>query len=209
MKKHIILFALIALSITLFSSCLLLYFKTRRPPGRTINNNKEMAKLIPTLRKDVSLIIEKLETLRLGLAKEKEYAIFISTDIGGGGYLYRDGDWIYGREYYPQILMLDRYEYGDHFYNFAERLEEFSAEEVDAIHYLLLSNALQLNASSIHFSSGNRPLYAVFARDGRYTLSIFYFDTDKDGDLSHFRRSDYVEELVSNYWLVMWFREYQ
>ena len=209
MKKHIILFTLIALSITLFSSCLLLYFKTRRPPGLTINNNKEMAKLIPVLIKDVPLIIEKLETLRLGLAIEKEYSIELTTL--GGGYLYCDGDWIYRDEYKydPQILMSYRYEYGYHSYNFSERLEEFSAEEIDAIHYLLSSNALQMNASSIHFGSGDwQSPYAVFAHDDRYILGIYYFNTAENEKLIHFRHRDYVEELEGNYWLVMWFREY-
>jgi hypothetical protein len=174
-----------------------------------------MAKLIPVLREEASLIIEKLEILRLGLAKEKEYAIYSSTYLGSGGYLYRNGDWIYRSdyeydyEYDPQILISDNNQYRAHFYDFAERLEEFSAEEVNAIHYLLFSNSLQMNALSIiHFDVGIRAPYAVFLDDRRYMLGIYYFASDANEDLKHFRRSDYVEELAGNYWLVMWFREY-
>ena len=210
MKKHkTALFAAIIISMAFFYNGL----GCARPLGLTINNNKKMAKLIPVLREDAPLIIEKLEILRLGYAKENEYSIYLSADqyLGRGGYLYRDGDYIYrGDNNYegdPLILMSDSYSGGGSFYNFTERQEKFSAEEIDAVNYLLLSDELQLNVLSFHFVVDNwASPYAVFAGDDWYALGIYYFDPDKDTMLEVYRRlGDYVEELEGNYWLVMWF----
>jgi hypothetical protein len=192
MKKHkTMLFAMIIVSMTFFFNGL----GCARPLGLTINNNKEMAKLIPVLRKDAPLIIEKLEILRLGLSEKNEYMVYLDE--------YEDG---------YQIKFSDHYNFGYQFYNFSERPEKFSTEEIDAINYLLLSDELQMNASSIHFYLGAwSPPYAVFARDrdGWYALGIYYIDPNKeDTSLEVFRRlGDYVEELKENYWLVMWFRQ--
>ncbi|MDR0320017.1 MAG: hypothetical protein LBI28_00800 [Treponema sp.] len=194
MKKFkMTLFALIIIAMSLFYNGL----GCGRPLGLTINNNKEMAKLIPVLRGDAPLIIDKLEILRLGLSRGNEYTIL----LGGNGNDY-------------QIEISDRYSLGYPFYNFSERLEEFSVEIIDAINYLLLSDELQMNASSIHFYLRDYPKppdtpapYAVFAREDQYVLGICYFDPDNTAGLEIFRRDgDYVEELWGNYWLVMWYR---
>jgi len=156
-----------------------------------------MAKLIPVLRNDAPLIINKLMILRQGLSEENEYTIFLDNNTDS-----------------YQAKFSYRYWFGYQSYYIAEKPEEFSAEKIDAINYLLLSNELQLNASSIHISLRASPsLYAVFARSDDYwfALGIYYLDPDNNRDttsLNMLRQlGDYVEELESNYWLVMWFVE--
>ena len=193
MKKHkTALFAAIMISVT----CFLNGLGCGRPLGLAIHMNPKMAKLIPVLREDAPRIIEKLEILRLGFAKENEYAVY----LGG----FADS---YQLDY--QIIITDGYQssnYRD--YNLAERLEEFSAEEIDAMRYLLLSDTLQLNASSIHFGLGAwTPPHAVFASDEWWEMGI-YFGPDKPEIVEYYRhRGDYVEKLDAHYWLVMRFVE--
>jgi hypothetical protein len=185
MKRHkTALFALIIISVVFSFNGL----GCARPLGKTINhvkrNNKEFVKLIPVLRGDAPLIIDKLEILRLGFSIEDIFEIYLNG---------------YGND---DLKILNR-----------DRLEEFSAEIVDAVNYLFFSAELQLNALSINVGPQYHrytPPYAIFARtdDGWYVLSIFYFDNDNTTGLEIFRKlGDYVEKLERNYWLVMWYSE--
>jgi hypothetical protein len=178
-----------------------------RPPGKTINNvkkhNKEFANLIPLIRGDAPLIIDKLEILRLGLSREKQYSI--SRERKHTKYPDDDDD------DYP-IKISYRYNFGCQPYNFAERQEEFSAEIIDTVNYLFFSDELQLNALSIHFALGDElETYAVFAvsDDHWYALGVYCFDPNNPSEmrgLEIFQRDgDYVEDLGGNYWLVMRF----
>jgi len=194
-------FGLLTLSLIVF----LTETGCRRPFGKVINNNKEMAKLIPVLREDVQLIIDKLEILHFGVSEETEYSLYLD-------------------EYEDDSQIKISYNYWDGYepYNFAERQEEFSPEQTDAINYLFFSDELQMNASSVHLSLKASSYYsyertsllfhAVFVKSGRYMLGIYYLDPNDLGNaatLNIFRRfGDYVEEIGQNYWIVMWYREH-
>jgi len=193
-----LIFGLLAVSVTfslIGTGCILIAL--RRPFGKTINNvkwyNKEFVKLIPVLRGETPLIINKLEIIRMGLSEGNKniYSIYVNE--------FGDDNQIkiaYNHDYY-------------HSSNFSEKLEEFSAEQIKTINYLFLSDELQLNALNITFSNDPLRIESVFAKsdDGWYALGIFYFSPDND-ELNQFRHDgDYLEELGNNYWLVMWFVE--
>jgi len=161
-----------------------------RPFGKTINNNKEMAQYLPILREDYSKIKERLEIFRLGVFEGKKYTVFSESKSSSSD------------DY--QISISDGIEYFD----FMESLDLFTQEEIDAINYLLFSDELQLNAHSITFGTGVLSLEssAVFAKDGRYLMGIYYFETSEGPE--YFRsRGDYAEELGDNYWILFWFME--
>jgi hypothetical protein len=190
------IFAIVVILVVLPVLSLLLGLKPRSGLF-SIRNNKEIAKLIPVLREDTPLIIDRLEILRLGfLEKIGENRINIYIDKND-----------------MQIKIF--YLYHDKGGQFVERLDEISGEisdeEMEAIDTLFLSDELQLNVSSIFFVKGYNFLsyYAIFVIEGRYALGIYYFDPNDNNSWLHiFRRlGDYVEERGSNYWIVMWYME--
>jgi hypothetical protein len=166
-----------------------LNFGCSRPFGKTIDNNEEMAKSIPTIREDFILIKRMLDLLRNGT-------------FGKGRYTVHNRNVEYSTDE-NRIELSD----GEKYYNFAESLEMFPQEEIDAIRYLFFSTELRRNALSIQFrDEGIFSSCAIFAEDGRYLLGVHYFENN---DALNYLPSnkDYAEELEDNYWILFWFME--
>jgi hypothetical protein len=201
------------LGIMLAFMYLLLAGAPKRPRGDIRIFNEEMAKLIPVLREDTPLIIDQLEILRLGLSEKSPTNgenIVYTIYFGGSAYI---TDGVYHVDAPDDYQLKYSYISGGSFhynYNFAENYDKFSVEEIDAINYLFFSDKLQLNVSAIHFYQDHSLWYnVVFAREGRFMLSIDYLDPCNDNSwLENSRhRGDYVEKLWKNYWIVMCFVE--
>jgi hypothetical protein len=186
-KQKIVTFGIAMFFVIIFFS----QMGCARPFGKTINFDKEMAKLIPVLREDAPLIIDRLEIIRQGLLKGKEYTIYLDSEEDNKMKIE-----------YCRIRPI---------FNFEEKQEIFSAEQIDAINDLFFSDELQLDA--IYIIAYDLYLYTVFSmNNSRCMLGIHYLDPDDPGDaaaLNAFRRDgDYVEEVGDNYWIVMWFRSH-
>lgn len=141
-----------------------------------------MAQYIPVLKEDFEKTKEKLEILRLGEFGKNNYAV-------------------YGKN--NQIDVSD----GTRYFDFTELTDSLSQEEIDAINYLLFSDELQLNASSIQYrGEGIFSSCAIFVEDGRYLMGIHYFESNGI-PVSLQSRGDYAEELGDNYWILFCFME--
>jgi hypothetical protein len=164
-------------------------------PKKTINIKNEIATIIPFLREDVSLVIDKLEIIRLGLSEKNK----ISMTRHGNMDSYQIK--IYSYNYNGNV---------ESFY-LEERLEVFSVEIINSINYLLLNNELQLERLHTNFDLKYSRMQADFSEiigSYMYYPTIYYFDPKDHVQMDVFlRMGAYLEELERNYWLVVWYRK--
>jgi hypothetical protein len=175
---------------TILSTIVLLLILSSCTHPKAIEN-EEIMQYLPIIKADYKTIIEKLETLRLGVCGREQYIVIKNR--------------IEGNNDYKMIFRKD-----DISYSIEETPDSVPTTEIEAIECLFFSEEIQQNATSISYDS---PYWyaaidsngALFARtkDIKWNIGIYYF---KDNEIPYELQEDeiYTEELSDCYWIVIY-----
>ena len=179
MKKSII--AITAMCIMMcFCSC----------TGQKAIDNEEITRYLPVLREDYPMIIEKLETLRLGVCGENKYIVIKNRTKGISAY-----EMVFWKN--------------NRSYSLEETPDVFPQNEIDAINYLFFSDELQQNAMSINYDDAywyaaidSQGAQFASTKDIKWNIGIYHFEDNKMPDELQ-EKEVYTEELADFYWIVI------